>query len=293
MRIKFLAIVALPLLAHSEVRLESGGIVQPTAIGGGIRLTVPDVDRETALWQAAVLTNGGSYNTADTRAVDYFVRQCKVKGLWDLLDWVALFAGQDLNAALVPLKRNIGTTIIGNNNFSELDYGPAVGLTGNGSTKDLVPGILANQLLQNSVTAGVWVTGLPATGGSGRGFFGTAFSASPAFYLFRGSSGPASVRVHAVSNTTIGSNAVVGFVYCRRTAAGTQSVGVNSSELSEPAASAPPGANPIRIFSLAGATYNNGSIGAALIGQGMTSTQVDTLRLILQQCMAMLGRPTS
>lgn len=252
-----------------------------------------DLQLETQAWVKAVATNGGTLSNADIQATDYFVSQCKAKGLWELLDWIALFAGRNLNAALTPLKRTIGDPAIGNNNFSDVDYVPTVGLTGNGSTKDLVPGISASQLSQNSVFAGVWVTGLPATGGVSRGLFGTTFGSSPAFYVFRGSSGATNARVSASSSTVVGANTSIGFVYCRRTSSSTQFVGVNSNEVSETAASSIPGANPIRIFSLAGATYNNGSIGAALMGQGMTSTQVDTLRLILQQCMSMLGRPTS
>ena len=252
-----------------------------------------DLQLETQAWKNAVASNGGTLSTTDIQAADYFVSQCKAKGLWELLDWVALFAGQNLNAARVPLKRTIGDAVIGNNNFSEGDFVPTIGLTGNGSSKDLVPGIMANQLQQNSVTAGVWVTGLPATGGSSRGLFGTTFGASPAFYLFRGSSGPTNARVFTASSTAVGGNTSIGLAYCRRTLSSTQVVGVNSNETSETAGSSSPTSSAIRIFSLAGATYNNGSLGAAFMGQGMTSTQVDSLRLILQQCMTMLGRPTS
>lgn len=252
-----------------------------------------DLQLETQAWIKSVASNGGVLSTSDIQAADYFVSQCKAKGIWELIDWVALFAGQNLNASLVPLKRTIGDAVMGNNNFVEGDFSAYLGLTGNGLNKDLSPGILANQFSQNSVSAGVWITSLPATGGLSRGLLGTTFGTSPAFYLFRGSSGPTNARVFTTSSTAVGINTAIGFAYCRRTSSSTQVVGVNTSETPETAGSSAPGANPIRIFSLAGATYNNGSIGAAFMGQGMTAAQVDTLRQILQQCMTMLGRPTS
>ncbi len=287
MRIKLLAILLLPLAAIAAIRIDSGASIQPIAIGDEIRLTVPGIQAETSAWQSAVTANGGTYNATDTRAVDYFISQCKAKGIWSLIDWTALFAGRNLNAALVPVKHSVGSSVITNNNFVEGDFSPTVGLTGNGTTKYLNPGFNNNSFgNQNSKTLGVAVTSVPtgtmhmfsAGSNNGTGLFRT--------------SGNFGARLNCTSAIGLG-GVVRGPVLVSRTTSADVIYISGLGNGSVASASEPPSVDPMYLFANSTpAAFSTGALGAGACGQGMTAQQLSDLAAILTQAMTILGRPT-
>jgi hypothetical protein len=105
--------------------------------GGG-----PAVDPDAAAWAAAVTGNGGTYSGATLTAVSDFVVSAKASGYWTKLNRINLFCGDQLAAALVPLKVGGGNATDTNVNFVGGDYTEATGLTGNGTTKYLRTGLI-------------------------------------------------------------------------------------------------------------------------------------------------------
>lgn len=100
------------------------------------------VDADAAAWGAAVVANGGTYSAATLAAVSAFCISAKASNYWSKLNRINLFCGDQLAAALVPLKVGGGSATETNVNFVSGDYTEATGLTGNGSTKYLRTGLI-------------------------------------------------------------------------------------------------------------------------------------------------------
>lgn len=295
MRTSLLALVFFPLLAHAEVRLGvSGNLMHPVVIGEGIRVTGPATQPETVQWQNAVLANGGAFDGTDIRAVDYFISQCKAQGIWPLLDWVALFAGRNLSAALVPVKRTIGDAVITNSNFLEEDFSPQVGLSGNGTNKRLLPGLNRDQCrASNDVSMGVFITLAQQTDVLG-GLIGAGSSA--ALHLMTNTP-HTGVQARVNNGTVIVGAASEGRIsgFCglsRLPTEGRSYVFSPAGEVSSTQATGVASA-VISVFSRNTADYFRGSLGGAWMGGGLTSQQRSDFRVIWSQTMSMLGRPAS
>lgn len=110
-------------------------------------LSVREVDADATAWAAAVTTAGGTYSDATMIALNTFVRAAKAAGYWTKLNRINLFCGNQLTAALVPLKVGGGNATDTNVNFVSGDYTEATGLTGNGTTKYLQTGLIPNSTL--------------------------------------------------------------------------------------------------------------------------------------------------
>lgn len=108
------------------------------------------IDPDAQSWRARVLANGGSASPATVRAVSNFAKATKAAGIWTKLNRINLFAGDQLAAALVPLKVGAGGLTDTNTNFVSGDYTQAAGLTGNGTSKRLDTGALANAYSSSS-----------------------------------------------------------------------------------------------------------------------------------------------
>jgi hypothetical protein len=287
----FLLLSALSAIA--QVDLHVHGAVQSFRVGGGIVQSIP-IQRETTEWQAAVLANGGIFNTVDTQAVDYFIRETKAKGIWPLLDWVALFAGQNLNAALVPVKRTVGDPVITNSNFTESDFSPLVGLTGNGSTKRLLPGLNRSQCRAgDDVSLGVYITGVQGAEILA-GLIGTATSGN--LHVFASSAQTsASARVNsnsAIAGSMFGSK-IIGVVGASRVPSEAESFVF--SQAGSVGSSQSTGISPsvITLFARSTTDFFGGSLGGGWFGGGMTAQQRADFTVIWNQTMAILGRPVS
>lgn len=287
-----LALLLFPLVALGETRLNAPGTIAPVKVGPGIHLFL-SIQRETADWQAAVIANGGTFNATDTRAVDYFVRETKAKGIWPLLDWAAIFAGRNLNAALVPLKRTLGGVVISNNNFVEGDFSPALGLTGNGSSKNLNTGINRDQCrASNDVSLGVYIT-VPQEAEVLSGLMGTSTSGNLHVYT--------AVSQLAMNGRVNSSSAISGAVAVTkpsglcgisRIPSQTSSVvfslaGEGSLVLSTGIAT-----SVITVFARNTTDFYSGTLGGAWFGGGLTLQQRADFSAIWNQTMAILGRPT-
>lgn len=90
-------------------------------------------DSEAASYLTSVETaDAQSLEPAVSRAINTFVIDCKVRGIWGSIKSSCLLCGpRTLNGALVPLKGTAPT----NNNFVSSDYNRETGLKGDGSSK--------------------------------------------------------------------------------------------------------------------------------------------------------------
>lgn len=115
--------------------------------GLGVATAGSSVDADAAAWAAAVTANGGTYSASTLSAVSTFCASAKASGYWTKLNRINLFCGNQLAAALVPLKAGGGSATDTNVNFVAGDYTEATGLTGNGSTKYLNTGLVPSTTL--------------------------------------------------------------------------------------------------------------------------------------------------
>ena len=106
-----------------------------------------DLDAQAIDWCSRIVAAGGSISWPTLYAASRFVRSCKAAGIWTKLNRVNLLCGNQLTAALVPLKVGGGSATETNVNFVSGDYTEATGITGNGTSKYLNTGF-------NPVTAG-------------------------------------------------------------------------------------------------------------------------------------------
>lgn len=107
-------------------------------------------------WRNRVIANSGSVSLSTLRAVSAFCRSIDAAGIRDRFIRLNLFAGTGLNACLVPLYRGqsrtgsqVGNATDTNSNFVSGDYvetGASGGLLGNGTTKQLTPGLTPNDV---------------------------------------------------------------------------------------------------------------------------------------------------
>ena len=120
-----------------------------------LRPIASGVHPEAAAWRSAVVANGGSVSASTMKAVSTFCAAIDTAGLRDKFFRLNLYAGNGLNAALVPLYRGpsrTGTqfgnaTDTNNGPFVSADYvetGASGGLQGNGTSKYLDTGLPMN-----------------------------------------------------------------------------------------------------------------------------------------------------
>lgn len=117
----------------------------------------PSFDADVTDWaDVRVPAAGGTVSAATKDAVNTFVLAAKANGYWTKLNRINLFAGDQLAAALVPLKVGDGGATDTNVNFVAGDYSLATGLTGNGTTKYLNTGLLPSSLVANDTHFAVY-----------------------------------------------------------------------------------------------------------------------------------------
>ena len=106
-----------------------------------LRPIASGVHPEAADWRARVIANGGTVSGSTLQAVSRLCTSISSAGIRDRFYRLGIFAGDNLNAALVPLYRGptFGGTTYGNatdtNNgpFLSADFSESVGLNANGS----------------------------------------------------------------------------------------------------------------------------------------------------------------
>jgi hypothetical protein len=136
-----------------------------------LRPTASGIHPDAMEWRTRVLANGGTVDGVTMSAVSQFCRRIDAGGLRDRFYRLNLFCGDGLPAALVPLYRAESRTATARGNATDTNNGPFVsddynntgsssGLKGNGTSKFLNTGILANSLTANNTHLGF---GLRAT----------------------------------------------------------------------------------------------------------------------------------
>ena len=123
-------------------------------------------DTDADLFFTAVGNAGGSISTATKGYVNTFVVAAKNNNYWNKLLRINLFCGDQLTAALVPLKVGGGNPTETNTNFVSGDYTEATGLKGNGSSKRLDTGIVPSTMLTLNDTHSSMYNRSSAGGGS-------------------------------------------------------------------------------------------------------------------------------
>jgi hypothetical protein len=110
-------------------------------------------------------------------ALTAFVTSAKAGGYWAKLSRLNLFCGDQLAAALVPLK-NAGGALETNVGFVAGDYTPLAGLTGNGTSKKLDTGLSILALNKADFGMGVWALTNPVETLNNRNDIGSSYSAT-------------------------------------------------------------------------------------------------------------------
>jgi len=125
---------------------------------------VPKIDPDAAAFIAQVETaDGQALETSVKTAINNFVLECKIDGIWTAIQACCIMAGaRTLAGALVPLK-GVAPTNVG---FVAGDYSRTIGLKGNGSSKYLNSNRGANADGQNDHHGAVFVTQTHTQGGS-------------------------------------------------------------------------------------------------------------------------------
>lgn len=95
-------------------------------------------------WSSRITANSGSVSIGVLNAADTFITTCKNSGVWDKLQRLNLFAGDQLAACLIPIINTYGGAADINTNFVEADYSQTGGLNGDGVTKRLNTNFIPN-----------------------------------------------------------------------------------------------------------------------------------------------------
>jgi hypothetical protein len=265
-------------------------------MGGG--MLRQEFDADARAWAANVLTNSGTYSTATLVAVSNFCRSAKAAGIWSKLTRVNLFAGDQLAAALAPLKVGGGNATDTNVNFVSGDYTEATGLTGNGSTKYLDSGLQASALTLNDTHLAFYNRASVANGnvhmGARDGSFNGVFLAAPLAAdqkvysdIYSGAGGGRLASASAIGTP-------YGFIVGSRTAANLHTIYRNGSSIGSNTTTN--GSLPaLNIYVVGGnangtALYTSNPAGAYSIGSGLTAGEVASYATIMEAFQDALNR---
>lgn len=250
-------------------------------------------DADAALWAAAVTSAGGTYSAGTLAAVSAFCTSAKASNYWTKLNRINLFCGNQLAAALVPLKAGGGSATDTNFNFVAGDYTEATGLTGNGSSKYLATGLISSvSLTLNDTHLAVYNrSSTAAAGGSHIGASSYRFSCpftDGTFYDDHYDSGAGRLTSAALP-------APFGFGVGSRTGAAAHALYRNGSSLTSNAATS--GSLPavefyVFAFNSAGvaSSYVAQPLAAYSIGSGLSAGDVTAYNTHMQAFQTALSR---
>lgn len=260
-------------------------------------LLAPPIDSDVIGWKSRVIAAGGTVSSGTVLALSRFSKACKAAGLWDKLNRVNLFCGDQLTAALVPLKVGAGSATDTNVNFVSGDYTEATGLTGNGSSKYLNTGLNASTLTTNSTHLAVYNRSSSAVGGGRHigvsagidGFAIVAPFTDGGFYSdqynFTAGAGRVSVAV----------SGPYGFLLGSRTSSSSHQIFKNGASVASNTGSG--GSIPsLNIFvfawNLTGSpnTYTSHVLAGYSVGSGMTASEASDYNTIMEAFQDALGR---
>jgi hypothetical protein len=113
-------------------------------------------DSDATAWAAAVTANSGTYSAGTLTAINDFCVAAKANGYWADLLRINPFAGDQLAAALVPLKAGAGDAVDTSVSIIGGDYTEATGITTREGTHYLRTGFLTSSLTVNDTHYGIY-----------------------------------------------------------------------------------------------------------------------------------------
>lgn len=251
-------------------------------------------DAEASAWRARVNAAGGSVSSATYKAVTRFVRGCKQAGIWDKLNRVNLFCGENLTAALVPLKVGAGSATDTNVNFVSGDYTEATGITGNAISKYLGTGLIpSTSLTLNNSHLALYNRSGPLAGAP----IGAYTSATQQMGLFAPLASDSKLYSSQYNNTTAQINSAAaltgntGFCVSSRTSSASHAAYRNGVSIVSQAISA--GTLPnlqIQVGAFSTFVYGSGAMAGYSVGTGLTDSEVSTYNTIMEAFQDALGR---
>jgi len=257
-------------------------------------LLAPPIDSDVIGWKSRVIAAGGTVSSGTVLALSRFSKACKAAGLWDKLNRVNLFCGDQLAAALIPLKVGSGSATDTNVNFVSGDYTEATGITGNGSSKYLNTGVAQNALTAASRHLSVYarVRGTNTF----RGVIGSRTGASTNQWAIS-TLNPVSTAGYQSSSTATGASfspVPAGFIVGSGTDTSSVLYSAGSSVNTTAVAAATPSANALFVFAVnvdgTAASYSNDTLAGYSIGTGLTASEVSAYNTIMEQFQDALGR---
>lgn len=255
----------------------------------------PSHDADALAWAAAVTGAGGTYSAATLTAVSNFCVAAKANGYWSKLTRINLFAGDQLAAALVPLKVGGGSATDTNVNFVSGDYTEATGLAGNGSSKYLSTGLLASALTMADCHGFVYNRSSSA-GSGGVHMAGTDGTNHFRFHL-PWTDGNLYNDIGLLSRVTVASlGSPYGFVGGTRTSTTLQTAYRNGSAIGADTTSVSAGLGNHAIYVFASnnsdtaTSYVGHTLGGYSIGAGLSGTDATNFNTDMQAFQTALGR---
>ena len=273
-----------------------------------LRPIASGVHPEAAAWRSAVVANGGSVSASTMKAVSKFCGDIDAAGIRDRFYRLNLFCGNSdasLIAPRVPLYRGpsrtgtqYGNALDTNVNFVQGDYaetGASGGLKGNGTSKYLDTGFLADTLTQSGRHLGV-VFQADTVVTAGRYWFGTDnFGCDSNAFWGVGTANTTTNINRSATTTAAFTNAISGTPHVLITGNGTAASyinGVAGSTLSGTAFTAP--AQAVYLFAQnrcdSPADYSPVRVLHYSIGDSMTAGQVASLNTALSAFQTSLSR---
>jgi hypothetical protein len=281
----------------------------------GVTLAPQVGNAEAQDWISRVYANGGTVSTSTASAVSTFCDAIEAAGIRDRFYRLGIFAGSNLNAALVPLYRGptFGGTTYGNATdtnegglFVTANYnetGASGGLTGNGSSKYLNTGLAPSAL--PSVATGHMAAYAPQTtpADATKAFMGCASGSSQYNLSYSLNTGTGLARLRTTWGGTSGHDANEpsgvfrgGLRLSSRTSATAFRTYHNSTQVSLLETSVTPVSHAnnwfVFAFNSAGTPiqYSSDSMRAYSIGESMSAEQVASYYTAMQTFQAALTR---
>lgn len=263
-------------------------------------VTMYDVD--SVDYFQRIIANSGTIDSTTKKAVDTFVRALKTNSLWTKISRINLFLGDQLAAAMVPLKVGGGNTVESNQNFLSGDYTLAGGLVGNTTTKYLKTGWIPSSQLTHSTDAHLGSIILAAgSNAATRSYLGVSTSSFAQRFYEQWTLGGTVQQAYLGSNTNGGAGYIVASPdtghLCRYNTSstvggharnGVQEVGVSTMSDVLPTEEAYVGAT--NQGSGTPGSWGGHTWGGYHFGTGLTITQVQTLYPLINTLCTAVGR---
>lgn len=255
------------------------------------------IDADASDWASRVNRNGGTVASSTVRAVSRLVRQTKAAGIWPKLNRFSVFQGDQLAAALVPLKTGGGSATDANVNFVAADYSSATGLTGDGSSKYLDTG-LAPSVAMTTSSGSLWFyAGTAAVPGAGNVMIGASGAAGvdPTYLVDDAGTTLRGAIASAYADAAVATATSLGFVGVSVNGSRVQSFYRNGAQVgTQPTAAGNLAADSVYVFALNAAavasSFSPENCRAYAIGQGLSASEALTFNTIMEAFQDEVGR---